>query len=108
MDVTRCNGYELFSVGMVSKPVQEPTPEFQIQQEDFPALPGTQSKCRNHSLFYAEFEIILWLIAGSLESANSSILAARRHFRGGGEKNQDFIIMSLVNPSNLIGCGGDI
>ena len=23
-------------------------------------------------------------------------------------KNQDFIIMSLVNPSNLIGCGGDI
>ncbi len=35
----------LFSVGMVSKPVQEPTPEFQIQQEDFPALPGT-SKSR--------------------------------------------------------------
>ena len=62
MDITRCNGYELFSVGMVSKPVQEPTPEFQIQQEDFPALPGTQSKCRNNSLFYAEFEIILWLI----------------------------------------------
>ena len=48
------------------------------------------------------------MIAGSLESANSSILAARRHFRGGGEKNQDFIIMSLVNPSNLIGCGWDI
>lgn len=30
-------------VGMVSKPVQDQTPEFQIQQEDFPALPGAQS-----------------------------------------------------------------
>jgi hypothetical protein len=30
-------------VGMVSKPPQEATPEFQIQQEDFPALPGVQS-----------------------------------------------------------------
>ena len=48
------------------------------------------------------------VIAGSLESANSSILAARRHFKEVVGKNQDFIIMSLVNPSNLIGCGGDI
>jgi hypothetical protein len=31
---------------MVSKPAQESTPEFQIQQEDFPALPGVQSKIR--------------------------------------------------------------
>lgn len=30
-------------VGMVSKPSQEPAAEFQIQQEDFPALPGAQS-----------------------------------------------------------------
>ncbi|KAK2180953.1 hypothetical protein NP493_419g05027 [Ridgeia piscesae] len=30
-------------VGMVSKPVSEPAPEFHIQQEDFPALPGAQS-----------------------------------------------------------------
>lgn len=30
-------------VGMVSKPAQEPAPEFQIQQEDFPALPGAQN-----------------------------------------------------------------
>jgi CCR4-NOT transcription complex subunit 2 len=30
-------------VGMVSKPPQESTPEFQIQQEDFPALPGVQN-----------------------------------------------------------------
>ena len=43
MMMSQCN--LLFSVGMVSKPVQEPTPEFQIQQEDFPALPGT-SKSR--------------------------------------------------------------
>ena len=34
----------IFSVGMVSKPVAETAPEFQIQQEDFPALPGAQSK----------------------------------------------------------------
>lgn len=32
------------SVGMVSKPVAETAPEFQIQQEDFPALPGAQSE----------------------------------------------------------------
>lgn len=30
-------------VGMVSKPVAETAPEFQIQQEDFPALPGAQN-----------------------------------------------------------------
>ncbi|XP_056017086.1 CCR4-NOT transcription complex subunit 2-like isoform X4 [Ostrea edulis] len=30
-------------VGMVSKPVTETAPEFQIQQEDFPALPGAQN-----------------------------------------------------------------
>ncbi|KAL5010503.1 hypothetical protein ScPMuIL_012808 [Solemya velum] len=30
-------------VGMLSKPVQESTTEFQIQQEDFPALPGAQN-----------------------------------------------------------------
>ena len=34
----------LHSVGMVSKPVQDQTPEFQIQDSDFPALPGAQSK----------------------------------------------------------------
>ena len=34
------------------------------------------------------------IIAGSLESANSSILAARRLFKDfGGEKNQDFMII---------------
>jgi len=32
----------LCAVNMVNK--QDPTPEFQIQQEDFPALPGAQSK----------------------------------------------------------------
>jgi hypothetical protein len=31
-------------LGMVSKPVSDQTPEFQIQQEDFPALPGATSK----------------------------------------------------------------
>jgi len=33
-----------FIVGMVSKPTQESTAGFQILQEDFPALPGAQSK----------------------------------------------------------------
>ena len=33
-------------------------------------------------------------LAGSLESANSSILAARRHFKDfAGEKNEDFMII---------------
>ena len=37
------------------------------------------------------------IIAGSLESANSSILAARRLFKDfGGEKNQDFMLMRLL------------
>ncbi|ELU18222.1 hypothetical protein CAPTEDRAFT_152966 [Capitella teleta] len=31
------------SYGMVSKQVQDPAPEFTIQQEDFPALPGAQN-----------------------------------------------------------------
>lgn len=33
-----------FTVNMVSKQVVDSTPEFQIQQEDFPALPGAQSE----------------------------------------------------------------
>ena len=34
------------------------------------------------------------IVAGSLESANSSILAARNLFKDfGGEKNQDFMII---------------
>ena len=48
------------------------------------------------------------IFAGSLESANSSILASCDHFkRGGGEKNQGFMIIRFFNPSDLIGCGGD-
>ena len=27
---------------------------------------------------------------------------------GGGEKNQDFMLIRLFNPNDLIGCGGDI
>ena len=46
------------------------------------------------------------LVAGSLESANSSILAARRLFKEVVGKNQDFMLIRLANPSNLIGCGG--
>ena len=49
------------------------------------------------------------LFAGSLESANSSILAPRRLFKEVvGEKNQDFMLIRLFNPNDLIGCGGDI
>lgn len=36
-------GFSHVAVGMVKNPVQDQTPEFQIQQEDFPALPGAQS-----------------------------------------------------------------
>ena len=46
-------------------------------------------------------------IAGSLESANLSILAAHRLFKEVVGKNQDFMLISLVDASALIGCGGD-
>ena len=46
------------------------------------------------------------LIAGSLESANSSILAACNLFKDfGGQKNQDFMLIRLNYPSNMIGSG---
>ena len=49
------------------------------------------------------------LIAGSLGSANSSILAACNLFKDfGGQKNQDFMLIRLNYPSNMIGCGGDM
>ena len=45
----------------------------------------------------------------TLESANSSILAPRRLFKEVvGKKNQDFMLIRLFNPNDLIGCGGDI
>ena len=47
------------------------------------------------------------LIAGSLESANWSILAAHNLFKEVVGKNQDFMLMRFLNVSNLIGCGGD-
>ena len=38
------------------------------------------------------------VIAGSLESANSSILAARRFFKEVvGKKNQDFMLIRFLN-----------
>lgn len=43
-----------FSVGMVSKPVAETAPEFQIQQEDFPALPGAQSESQREREYNGE------------------------------------------------------
>ena len=49
------------------------------------------------------------LVAGSLESANSSILAPHRLFKEVvGKKNQDFMLIRLFNPNDLIGCSGDI
>ena len=58
----------------------------------------------NNTVFGKTFLIF----AGSLESANSSILASCDHFKEvGGEKNQGFMIIRFFNPSDLIGCGGD-
>ena len=37
------------------------------------------------------------VIAGSLESANSSILAARRFFKKVVGENQDFMLIRLLN-----------
>ena len=47
------------------------------------------------------------IFAGSLESANLSILAVYRPFKEVVGKNQAFMLIRLVNPSNLIGYGGD-
>ena len=59
----------IFSVGMVSKPVAETAPEFQIQQEDFPALPGAQSKGgrgeREKERKRRERKITIWLLSCS-------------------------------------------
>ncbi|XP_061192335.1 CCR4-NOT transcription complex subunit 2-like isoform X1 [Saccostrea echinata] len=41
--ISSVRNYGQYGVGMVSKPVAETAPEFQIQQEDFPALPGAQN-----------------------------------------------------------------
>ena len=49
------------------------------------------------------------VIAGSLESANSSILAVHNLFKDfGGQKNQDFMLIRLNYACNMIGCGGDM
>ena len=43
--------------------------------------------------------LLAQLIAGSLESANSSILPAHNLFKDfGGEKNQDFMLIRLTIP----------
>ena len=48
------------------------------------------------------------IIAGSLESVNSSILAPCDLFKEVVEKkNQDFMLIRLLNADDLIGCGGD-
>ena len=50
-----------------------------------------------------------FIFAGSLKSANSSILAVHRHFKeNSGQKNQDFMLIRLSYPSYMIGCGGDM
>ena len=50
----------------------------------------------------------MFFIAGSLESANSPILDPCDLFKGVvGKKNQDFVLIRLLNANDLIGCGGD-
>ena len=58
-DSYRC--LSLSVVGMVSKPMPESTPEFTIQQEDFPALPGAQSK-----YIYCKQAFLVWPQPASL------------------------------------------
>ena len=55
------------------------------------------SKCKMFS--YNEYILMgemLVVIAGSLESANSSILAARRHFKEVVGEKSDFMLMRLL------------
>ena len=47
------------------------------------------------------------LIAGLLESANSSILAAHSLFKEVVGENQDFMLIRFFKENDLIGCGGD-
>ena len=54
-----------------------------------------------------ETKTIPHIIAGWLESANSSTGCTEIFQRGRGEKSQDFMLMRLINPSNIIGCGMD-
>ena len=56
--------------------------------------------------FYV-LETLFSLIAGSLKSANWSILAVQILFNGWWEKNQDFMLIGFYYPSNMIDCGGD-
>ena len=52
------------------------------------------SRCVEHALSFPVSSSYFNIIAGWLESANWSILAARRLFKDfGGEKNQDFMII---------------
>ena len=44
-----------------------------------------------------------------MAQANSSILPAGNLFKDfGGQTNQDFMLIRLNYPSNMIGCGGDV
>ena len=47
------------------------------------------------------------VFAGSLESANWSILAAHNLFKEVEGKNQDFMLIRFYKENDLIGCGGD-
>ena len=58
-------------------------------------------------LFKQKDKILNKFFAGSLESANWSILAPREVFKEVVGKNQDFMLIRLVNVNDLIGCGGD-
>ena len=55
---------------MVSKQV-EPTPEFQMQSEDFPALPGASIKNGSSSTFIVLFS---FMKDGDVDSVNAEYL----------------------------------
>ena len=69
----------VIAVNMVSK--QEPTSEFQIQQEDFPALPGAQStyniRIVNAWALYASTISALGIIAHPWCSGQLSVSQAK-------------------------------
>ena len=62
-----------------------------------------------YSLTAQETFLMLFVFAGSLQSVSLFIYSGSMWplQRGGGEKNQDFMLIRLLNANDLIGCGGD-
>ena len=61
-----------------------------------------------YMVFYC-FTICGFIIAGSFRVSYLIYSGCAYTFlRGGGEKNQGFMLIRLLDAGNMIGCGGDL